>query len=145
MLTLGIAMGLASSSCGGSSAAPDSSGGLASSAGGSSAGGSSAGGSSEASGGATQGDGGHPDDGSGGNEGQGELFDCDARKIQCATLVPVEPCEAGMVYSVVEACYGTCVPITACTCDEMADCPDPDGTEAYTCIVSRHRCSPWLT
>jgi hypothetical protein len=71
-------------------------------------------------------------------------YDCDARKIQCATLVPVDPCEAGKVYSVVAACYGTCVPIEECVCDEKADCPDPDGTEPYTCLMSRKHCTPWL-
>lgn len=83
--------------------------------------------------------------GSGGNEagagsdvGGAGLVDCDPKKILCKRLAP--ECGAGEVPSVDGSCYGECVKIARCACDDAAQCPEPNQ---YTCWSSSH-CGPFV-
>lgn len=70
--------------------------------------------------------------------GQGTVS-CDQRNVLCKRLAP--NCDFGFVPRVVNNCYGECVAIDACVCDEPQACP---YEERYTCNNSRSRCTPYL-
>jgi hypothetical protein len=66
---------------------------------------------------------------------------CDVRDSTCTLLLP--ECPEGLVPEVVvlgeessDACYGRCVPITACSCQEDDEC----GAESV-CLTSEGYCS----
>ncbi len=84
--------------------------------------------------------------GGSGNGGSpnGELVDCDVRKITCQTLIAVEPCPKDKVRSVVEHCYGECVSLDRC---DPGTVPPPDGSGGSTggaagvdCDISKVTC-----
>lgn len=64
---------------------------------------------------------------------------CDLRVILCKRAEPA--CNQGEVPSVEGTCYGPCVPVEQCSCDEAADCPRP---ETYTCHMSAKHCGPYV-
>lgn len=66
---------------------------------------------------------------------------CDPADITCQPIVPPEPCPEGQVYSVVNNCHGSCVPIDSCACSSAAECPDHDH---YTCLNGPGHCSYYL-
>jgi hypothetical protein len=64
---------------------------------------------------------------------------CDTRKIACRMVTPT--CPAGQVPSVVDSCYGECVPIERCGCSGPnggAECP-----EGTTCWGHLFACGPY--
>jgi hypothetical protein len=67
------------------------------------------------------------------------MVDCDPRKVMCERAAPA--CDDGTVPSVEGSCYGPCVKIDNCACDEAADCPE---ALVYTCHLSAHHCGPFL-
>jgi hypothetical protein len=69
----------------------------------------------------------------------GGSVDCDQRKIMCRVKIP--PCPDMQVPSIDGTCYGACVPIESCACDEAAACPD---ASQYTCHMSAGRCGPYV-
>jgi hypothetical protein len=71
--------------------------------------------------------------------GTSGLVDCDPRKVVCRRVAPV--CDPGEVPSVQGTCYGACVGVEQCACDEAADCPAPDE---YTCHRSARHCGPFV-
>jgi hypothetical protein len=71
--------------------------------------------------------------------GTGGLVVCDPRLIVCRRAAPV--CSEGEVPSVSGTCYGACVPIERCECDEPAACPNE---ATYTCHNSAGRCGPYV-
>lgn len=77
------------------------------------------------------------------NAGEGgspsELVACDPRLIVCKRVAP--SCAQGEVPSVEGSCYGPCVPIERCGCDEPADCPD---NATYTCWNFGAHCGPYV-
>lgn len=123
---------------GGAGGTPSGAGGTGDSSGGTSSDDGASGG-APATGGDSSGSGG---DGSGGDAGEGH--DCNSDHILCQPIVPPEPCPDGQVYSVQDACHGACVPIEQCVCSSAQDCPDPNGTDEYTCHQSTERCGPWV-
>lgn len=64
---------------------------------------------------------------------------CDRRELRCKRLETM--CPEGQVHQIVDACYGPCVPIEACACDEAVDCPDESQ---YTCHLYKGRCGPYV-
>lgn len=64
---------------------------------------------------------------------------CDPRKVLCKHVAP--QCPDWQVPSVVDGCYGDCVPLGNCVCTEAADCPAPD---IGTCHMSAGRCGPYV-
>jgi hypothetical protein len=75
---------------------------------------------------------------------QGECKDagavsCDRRDLLCKRAE--EPCPQGQVREIVDHCWGECVLIDSCLCDEAADCPDENQ---YTCHMYRGRCGPYV-
>ncbi len=67
------------------------------------------------------------------------LMACDPRKIACRRAAPT--CPEHQVPSVESSCYGPCVPLEQCACDEAADCPNP---ESGTCHLSAKHCGPYV-
>jgi len=64
---------------------------------------------------------------------------CDRRDLRCRRAEPM--CPEGQVPEIVNGCYGPCVVLEACACDEAADCPN----EAVgTCHLNRGRCGPYV-
>lgn len=64
---------------------------------------------------------------------------CDRRELRCKRAEP--PCPEGQVPSIVDNCYGACVAIDACVCDEPEDCAT---TDTYTCHLYKNRCGPYI-
>jgi hypothetical protein len=64
---------------------------------------------------------------------------CDPRELRCRRAEP--QCPDFQVPQIINGCYGPCVPVDACLCDEPADCPNND---AYTCHMYRGRCGPYV-
>lgn len=64
---------------------------------------------------------------------------CDARAVVCKRAEPV--CPEGQVASVEGTCWGPCVAIDACVCDEAADCPH---AEKYVCHMHAQKCGPYV-
>jgi hypothetical protein len=64
---------------------------------------------------------------------------CDRRALRCRRAEPV--CPDGQVASIVGTCYGPCVALEQCLCNEAADCPFP---EQYTCHLSAGHCGPYV-
>jgi hypothetical protein len=64
---------------------------------------------------------------------------CDPREVSCLLTVP--ECPEGEVPSVVDRCFGPCVPIEACACSENAECWDADQ---YACHRYKGRCGPYV-
>jgi Kazal-type serine protease inhibitor domain len=64
---------------------------------------------------------------------------CDRRALLCRRAEPV--CPEGQVSSIEGTCYGPCVPLEQCPCDEPEDCPFPDR---YTCHMSARHCGPYV-
>jgi hypothetical protein len=58
----------------------------------------------------------------------GDGVNCDRNDIRCAQAEP--DCGAGKVASVVNGCYGACVPINSCRCLMEQECP---GSGLYMC------------
>lgn len=113
----------------------------ASSAGGSSGSGTDSG-SDSGSGGATQANaatGGAAGSDSNGTTGDDGAVHCVPKGAFCRALPG--PCPDFQVREVDGDCWGACVPIEECVCDEPADCPDENQ---YTCHNSAGRCGPYL-
>jgi hypothetical protein len=68
-----------------------------------------------------------------------EGVSCDPRELRCRRAAP--ECPDFQVPEIIDGCYGPCVAIDACLCDEPADCPNHD---AYTCHMYRGRCGPYV-
>lgn len=68
-----------------------------------------------------------------------EPVSCDPRLILCRRAPP--ECPQWHVPSVSGSCFGPCVPVEQCACDEPADCPDPDH---FTCHRSAAHCGPYV-
>jgi hypothetical protein len=66
--------------------------------------------------------------------GDGES--CYAGAVRCSDPAPV--CPEGQAPSVVDDCYGPCIPITSCRCFAHYQCPNGD---VYTCLED-FRCGP---
>lgn len=64
---------------------------------------------------------------------------CDAREVRCRRAPP--ECPDMQVPEVIDGCWGGCVPIDSCVCDEQADCPNNDS---YACHMYRGRCGPYV-
>ncbi len=64
---------------------------------------------------------------------------CDRRQARCRRAEPI--CPEGQVVEIIDQCFGGCVPIESCVCDEPADCSSPDQ---YTCHKSKGRCGPYV-
>jgi hypothetical protein len=64
---------------------------------------------------------------------------CDPRKALCKRLPP--ECPGDQVPSVVDSCYGECVPIAHCVCTEAAACPEE---ERFVCHMSAGHCGPYV-
>lgn len=64
---------------------------------------------------------------------------CDRRELRCRRAE--EPCPEGQVREIVDGCFGECVAIDSCVCDEAKDCPDENQ---YTCHMHRGRCGPYV-
>ena len=67
---------------------------------------------------------------------------CDTRQVLCRAAPP--DCGEGRVPQVVNGCFGECVAIDECACQGPEECPDPDGTQPYTCLAMAQHCSYWL-
>jgi hypothetical protein len=68
-----------------------------------------------------------------------EPTSCDPRQILCRRAPP--ECPQWHVPSVSGTCFGPCVPLEQCACDEPADCPNP---ETFTCHMSAAHCGPYV-
>jgi hypothetical protein len=68
-----------------------------------------------------------------------DVTSCDPREVRCRRAEPV--CPEGQVPEIIDSCYGECVPIDECVCQEAEACPHP---EEFTCIQSTNRCSYYL-
>lgn len=75
-----------------------------------------------------------------GGAASGDDYDCDPRKIVCVNVAPVEPCGPGLSYSVVDGCYGACVPTDSCRCTDAAGCDPLDPEESVVCNEETSRC-----
>jgi hypothetical protein len=64
---------------------------------------------------------------------------CDRRALRCRRAEPV--CPDGQVASIVGTCYGPCVALEQCLCNEAEDCPFP---EQFTCHLSAGHCGPYV-
>ena len=64
---------------------------------------------------------------------------CDSRRVACDIVEPV--CPQNQVPSVKGGCYGPCVVIDQCSCDDAPECPHP---ETYVCHRSAHHCGPYV-
>ena len=65
-------------------------------------------------------------------------YSCDAQRVRCTTPVPT--CPDGQAPAVIAGCWGPCVPIEMCRCDENWRCP---RTDAYHCVtLPDFRCEP---
>lgn len=64
---------------------------------------------------------------------------CDRRDLRCKRAEPI--CPEGQVAQIVNNCFGPCVPIDACACEEAAQCPNE---AQYTCHLYRNRCGPYV-
>jgi hypothetical protein len=63
---------------------------------------------------------------------------CDANRVRCTDAAPA--CPAGQVPAVIAGCWGPCVPITSCRCDQNWQCPQRD---VYRCVTyPDFRCEP---
>jgi hypothetical protein len=70
------------------------------------------------------------------------FHDCDDRKVVCRALAP--ECEGFAVPAIEGTCWGACVPIGECACQNQNECPDPNGTDEFVCLMSMGHCSPQL-
>lgn len=68
-----------------------------------------------------------------------EGVSCDRRELRCKRAEP--ECPEGQIPAIVDGCYGACVPIDACVCDEPEDCAT---TDTYTCHMYKNRCGPYI-
>jgi hypothetical protein len=66
--------------------------------------------------------------------GDGES--CYPGAVRCSDPAPV--CPEGQVPSVIDDCYGACIPIESCRCAAHYQCPNG---ELYTCLTDLH-CGP---
>jgi hypothetical protein len=66
-------------------------------------------------------------------------LNCDERDALCKRAQPV--CPAGEVASVVEGCWGECVPLAECVCHAADECPE---REQYVCHMHVQRCGPYV-
>ena len=64
---------------------------------------------------------------------------CDRRKLVCRRAEPV--CPQGETAQIVDGCFGECVRIDSCACNEPAACPDSDS---YTCYNHAKHCGPYV-
>ncbi len=64
---------------------------------------------------------------------------CDRRRLTCRRAEPV--CPEGQVAEIVGNCFGECVRIDECACNEAAACPQE---EKYTCHRSAMHCGPYV-
>lgn len=71
--------------------------------------------------------------------GEGEaLMDCDHSKVRCKRIAPI--CPEGEAASVAGSCFGPCVAIQRCACNETTKCPNPDK---HACWSNQH-CGPYV-
>jgi hypothetical protein len=64
---------------------------------------------------------------------------CDPKKILCRRAPP--ECPEFQAPSVSGSCYGPCVPLEACACEQASDCPNP---ETGTCHLYARHCGPYV-
>jgi len=57
----------------------------------------------------------------------GDGYSCDIYRVRCADVKPT--CPAGQEPAVVAGCWGPCVPIAMCRCDQAWRCP-----QGYRCV-----------
>jgi hypothetical protein len=68
----------------------------------------------------------------------GDGYSCDSGRVRCADAAPT--CPAGQAPAVVAGCWGPCVPIEMCRCDQNWQCPQRD---LYRCVLlPDFRCEP---
>jgi hypothetical protein len=51
----------------------------------------------------------------------GDGYSCDANRVRCADATPI--CTDGQAPAVIAGCWGPCVPIDMCRCDQNWQCP----------------------
>jgi hypothetical protein len=64
---------------------------------------------------------------------------CDYRELLCLRAWPA--CPDMQVPQIIDGCFGPCVPIESCACDEPDDCAN---TDQYTCHMHRGVCGPYV-
>jgi hypothetical protein len=64
---------------------------------------------------------------------------CDPREVVCKRAPP--KCQGWQVPSVVNGCYGECVPIEQCGCTQENECPQRDQ---FVCHKSARHCGPYV-
>ncbi len=69
----------------------------------------------------------------------GKGVSCDRRELRCKRAEL--PCPEGEVREIVDGCYGECVAIDRCVCDEQDACPD---SSQYACHMHSGRCGPYV-
>jgi hypothetical protein len=68
----------------------------------------------------------------------GDGHSCDANRVRCAT--PAPSCPDDQAPAVIAGCWGPCVPIGGCRCDQNWQCPQRDK---YRCsLLPAFRCAP---
>jgi hypothetical protein len=68
----------------------------------------------------------------------GDGHSCDATRVRCADAPPT--CPDGQAPAVTAGCWGPCVPIAMCRCDQNWQCPQRDR---YRCsLLPDFRCGP---
>jgi hypothetical protein len=68
----------------------------------------------------------------------GDGSSCDAYRVRCND--PAPSCPVGQAPAVTAGCWGPCVPIAMCRCDQNWQCPQRDK---YRCsLVPEFRCLP---
>lgn len=66
----------------------------------------------------------------------GDGYTCDANRVRCSD--PAPRCPDGQAPAVVAACWGPCVPITMCRCDQSWQCPPGNRCS----LLPDFRCGP---
>jgi hypothetical protein len=68
----------------------------------------------------------------------GDGYSCDAYRVRCADPQPT--CPDGQAPAITAGCWGPCVPIAMCRCDQNWQCPE---REKYRCsLLPDFRCGP---
>lgn len=60
----------------------------------------------------------------------GDGYSCDTFRVRCADPGPT--CADGEVPAVIAGCWGPCVPVTMCRCEQHWQCPQRDRYRCFT-------------